>query len=190
MKTIGVICGGVVAGAAILLAGTGRRPTGLRDRPVQVVAAAPAGGAVVPEPVRTAPRRDDAPPAGPSLKAGIGARDDARVMLGMLAAQARTEQRDGAWADRSEAQLRPLLARIMPYGALPAAVECGETLCTIVGSLPESFGAGEVSALLQALQGKEMRAALPDSNLVGGPAVTAQSRGGSRYALFFKRAEP
>lgn len=112
--------------------------------------------------------------------------DDVGAALGEMAARIRGEERDTAWSGTSEAALTTRLARIVPRRAPPAAVRCATTFCEIVGVLPSSISDDEVAATLQSLQGTDVRNALPDAMLVGGPGI-ANGNGGKRYVMYFRR---
>jgi hypothetical protein len=143
------------------------------------------GAAEHPPTVTALPGQTATPTAAIAVRRANDAHwDDGGSILDALAVESRSETRDPSWAFPSEAKLRVHLARVAEFGASPPQVRCGTTLCEVVGGLvADSRG----DSLLQALGGADMRDALPDAALVGGPALVSSGDGRSCYTLFFKR---
>jgi hypothetical protein len=112
--------------------------------------------------------------------------DDGGANLDAMAAEIRAEKRDPAWASQRETQLRVRLARAVTRDASPPEVRCGVTMCEVVGSLTSAIAWDDAGRTLQSLQSSDMRDALIDASLVGGPIIVNAGKG-RRYVLYYRR---
>ena len=112
--------------------------------------------------------------------------DDGGANLDAMAAEIRAEPRDPAWAFQRETQLRARLARAVPRDLSPTEVRCAATMCEVVGSLPSAIALDDVGRTLQSLQSADMRDALIDASLAGGPTIVNAGKG-RQYVLYYRR---
>lgn len=112
--------------------------------------------------------------------------DDGGANLDAMAAEVHAQTRDPTWASQRETQLRVRLARAVPRDASPPRVRCAATMCEVVGSLTSAIAPDEVGRTLQSLQGSDMRDALIDASLVGGPTIV-NAGDGRGYVLYYRR---
>jgi hypothetical protein len=112
--------------------------------------------------------------------------DDGGANLDAMAVEIRAETRDPAWASQQETRLRVRLARAVTRDASPPEVRCAVTMCEVVGSMTSAIAPDDVGRTLQSLQSSDMRDALIEASLVGGPTIVNSGKG-RRYVLYYRR---